>query len=441
MKSKIFLAALLLAASCGPADLNAPYGGKVPPAQVTLKSVKNVSGGAIIYYDRPADVTLKYVRAVYTVDDEQHTTNASYYTDSILVDGFGDTTAQVVNLYSVSYGDAASEPVPVTINPKKPTFLHVMDSLTIEPTYGGISISTSNEVGAAIAYGICRWEETDSVKHDSAWVEKIMVYSKAVNFRYSLRKQKAETAKYAVFTKDRWGRRSGLKEATITPWEEAQCDPSKGIMWNRIDLDTDGSHGYQGGRHTVAGLWDKKVGSDVSYGYHSTPFSVFPQSVTINLGQTYTLSRIVMHGRFATNVSRTDILTYPTEGIGGANGLDFRYVFKDGYPKKVEIWIARTAPSSTIKTLDKGFKKVGEFMLPRADGSFTPSTVVTTGTTGDLTADDIDLVLQGQEFEIPKEFATEPVQFVVFNVVETYGNSKAGPVMIDQLSFFGAKVK
>jgi hypothetical protein len=436
MKARIFLAALLLAASCGPADLNAPFGNKTPPKQVTPREVKNMPGAAVIYYDRPADVNLKYVRAVYTVDGEQRVTNASYYTDSILVEGFGDTTEQVVNLYSVSYGDAASEPVHVTIHPKTPAYLQVIDSLTIEATYGGIRITTTNELGAAIAYGVCKWEETDSMKRDSGWVEKSMVYSKAARFSYALRKQQNVEARFGVFTKDRWGRRSALKEATLTPWLEVQCDP-KNFAWYETVFDTPGNHTYSNGHHETKTLWDDKVGQNGAYGYHSPPASAFPQNITINLGKKYILSRIVLHGRFIYSGSRRDILTYPTEGIGGGSLIDYRYIFKDGYPKVLQIWGAANTPSRTNKDLTVYFTKIGDFELPRADGSFVLSTVSSQNNTGDLTADDIDLIIQGQEFQIPGTF-NDPVQYIVVSVQETYGSSTTGPVMIDQLSFFGA---
>ncbi|MDR3187624.1 MAG: DUF4959 domain-containing protein, partial [Prevotellaceae bacterium] len=401
--------------------------------------VKNLPGAAVIFYNRPADVNLKYVRAVYTVDGEQRVTNASYYTDSILVEGFSDTTEQLVNLYSMSYGDAASEPVPVTVKPKKSPYLMIFDDLKLEATYGGIKVTSTNELGAPIAYGICKWEITDSAASTSGWVEKAMIYSKAVNFVYSLRKQRAEEARFAVFTKDRWGRRSTYKEETITPWEEYQCDP-KSFGWYEMGFETKGNHTYSGGHHDTPCLWDEQIGKSGSYCYHSPPASAFPQKITINLGKKYLLSRIVLHGRFMYTGSRTDIFTYPKTGIGGATTTDYRYIFKDGYPKTLEIWAASKAPNRNNMNLEAQFAKIGEFGLPRADGTYTLSTVSSQNNTGDLSADDIDLIIQGQEFPIPGDFV-DPVQYIVINVVETYGSSTTGPVMIDQLSFFGAEAK
>jgi hypothetical protein len=439
MKTKIATAALLLAASCGPADLNAPFGSKTPPDKVTVRDVKNMPGAAVIFYDRPSDVNLKYVRAVYTVDGEQRVTNASYYTDSILVEGFSDTTEQLVNLYSVSYGDAASEPVPVTIRPETPAYLHVLESMAIEATYGGLQITALNRLGAPIAYGVCRYEETDSIARDSGWVEKAMVYSKAVNFRYALRKQKDVETKFAVYTKDRWGCRSDYKVATLTPWLEEQCNPAS-FAWYETYFDTPGNHSYSGSHHETKALWDDKVGENGAYCYHSPPASSFPQNITIDLGKAYNLSRVVLHGRFIYSGSRTDILTYPAKGVGGGSLVDYRYIFKDGYPKLLQMWGATTAPNRSNSNLEAQFTKIGDFELPRADGSFTPSTVSAQNSTGDLSADDIDLIIQGQEFGIPGEFV-DPVRYVVISVIETYGGSATGPVMIDQLSFFGAEAK
>ena len=39
---------------------------------------------------------------------------------------------------------------------------------------------------------------------------------------------------------------------------------------------------------------------------------------------------------------------------------------------------------------------------------------------------------------MPPEFLDKPVRYIVIGVLETYGSNTTGPVMIDQLSFFGA---
>ncbi|MDR3061387.1 MAG: DUF4959 domain-containing protein, partial [Dysgonamonadaceae bacterium] len=99
----IFLtAAMFIFYSCGEESLNSPRGSKDVPKQVTVTSVKDISGASIIYYNKPDDKNLKYVRAVYTTDDGiTKDVTASFYTDSLLIEGFGKAGTFDVELYSV----------------------------------------------------------------------------------------------------------------------------------------------------------------------------------------------------------------------------------------------------------------------------------------------------------------------------------------------------
>ena len=89
---------------CDNADLNEPTGSTTPPSQVLNATVKNLPGAAIIYYDLPDDQNLKYVRASYKVDNMIRTVNASFYTDSLVVEGFptkGEYDVELIPLVMV----------------------------------------------------------------------------------------------------------------------------------------------------------------------------------------------------------------------------------------------------------------------------------------------------------------------------------------------------
>ena len=116
-----FFIALMLLYACGVDQLNNPIGSTEVPKQVTVKEVVNISGASIIYYDRPNDANLQYVKAVWTTDDGiEYNQTASFYTDSVVVDGFGSEGSFKVKLYSVSHGQTFSAPVEVTVNPLRP---------------------------------------------------------------------------------------------------------------------------------------------------------------------------------------------------------------------------------------------------------------------------------------------------------------------------------
>ena len=148
-----FFAVLLALYACGDDQVNYPTGSTEVPLQVKVTEVKNFSGASIIYYDRPNDKNLQYVKAVWTTDDGiEYNQTASFYTDSILVDGFGNEGSYKVKLYSVSHGQTYSAPVEVTVNPTRPPYLVAYDNLRIMPTFMGIRVTAENATGAKLAF-------------------------------------------------------------------------------------------------------------------------------------------------------------------------------------------------------------------------------------------------------------------------------------------------
>lgn len=124
--SKLFVlaAGIISFAACnGDADVNYASGSKEAPQQVTVREVKNQNGGAIIYYTLPDDPNLKYVKAVYEMKPGvEADARASYYVDSLVVEGLQRGGLHQVKLYSVGYGEVASAPVIVDIDAKTPAF-------------------------------------------------------------------------------------------------------------------------------------------------------------------------------------------------------------------------------------------------------------------------------------------------------------------------------
>ncbi|MDR2038199.1 MAG: DUF4959 domain-containing protein, partial [Bacteroidales bacterium] len=70
------------------------------PAPVTIVKVTNTPGGAVIKYKVPDDDNLLGVKVVYTRNGEVCESKASKYADTLVVQGFGNTDPQMVNLYS-----------------------------------------------------------------------------------------------------------------------------------------------------------------------------------------------------------------------------------------------------------------------------------------------------------------------------------------------------
>ena len=102
---------------------NAPVStDKTKPGVVTNIKVKNLNGAAYITYNLPNSPNLLYVLAQYNINGKTvRQTKASYYSDTVLVDGFAKSQDYQVTLWSVSRANIQSDPVTVTVHRDKKT--------------------------------------------------------------------------------------------------------------------------------------------------------------------------------------------------------------------------------------------------------------------------------------------------------------------------------
>ena len=92
----------------------------VAPLQIKNPEVINVEGGALITYDLPDEEDLLYVEAKYKRNSgEVAIAQASVYTDTLKIEGLGDTTRREVQITTVdrSFNRSAAIGVDVTADP------------------------------------------------------------------------------------------------------------------------------------------------------------------------------------------------------------------------------------------------------------------------------------------------------------------------------------
>src|SRR5690606_37843584 len=134
-----FWALLSLAAfSCDRNDeyINYTDPNLLAPAQVQDVRVIPTNGGAHIVYKVPKDPNLRYVKAVYeTAPGTVWEVKSSYYTDTLKIEGFGDTQEYEVKLYSVGKNEKESEPLVVPVKPLIPAIQSVYETLAVSGTF------------------------------------------------------------------------------------------------------------------------------------------------------------------------------------------------------------------------------------------------------------------------------------------------------------------
>lgn len=259
-----------------------------PPGSVSGVTVINQNGKAVLSYSLPADKDLLYVKAVYeTSPGVTAEVIASRYTNTLTVDGFGDTLAHTIQLYAVNSSEAASAPVSVTVNPLTPGFILARRSLQVMITFGGFNISCKNPVLDNLAViplvdtvGNGKWIQTMGMDN---------LYSQLPVIQGTVRNQPAVTRKYGFVVRDRWLHYSDTLFATLTPLFEQQLDKSQ---WSNFVLPNDATILNNGGLTSVSYIYDGNFHPGWPQCLFTVESATNSQTVTLDLGKAHILSRM-----------------------------------------------------------------------------------------------------------------------------------------------------
>jgi hypothetical protein len=186
-----------------------------PPGAVSNGKVENLKGEARITYTLPTDEDLLYVKAEYEIrPGVSRQVKASFYTNTLLVDGFKDSSATEVSLYAVNRSEVASAPYKVMVHPLKPAYLSSFDSLKVAATFGGINIRTSNRDAKALAIIVLLKDQY------GRWAQYGAVYSSLKEINQSLRGMDTTKKSFAFYIRDQFQNQSDTLFADLSPLYE-----------------------------------------------------------------------------------------------------------------------------------------------------------------------------------------------------------------------------
>lgn len=394
----------LLLHACGETDVNTPKGSTIAPQQVKLDSVKNLPGKSVIYFTQPGDKNFLYMKAVYSTDQGERSINASYFADSVVVEGFGEAGTYDVKMYSVSPGEAYSEPLTIQINPQEPAYLTAYKDMKVTPDFAGIRIKTVNTSSETLTFYVYK-------KNDNGDLTEVgSLYTKKSEINEPVRGMDAVPSDFSIVIKDRWGHLSETKEVSLTPYYEEDVDKSK-MDYLRIGE-------YKGYLAPNAGtpknLYDNKVSGNNTFMMDARESAGYdfskPSSVTLDLGKKFKLSRMLIQGR-------------------RSNNTDYSSIFESLYPKEIEIWgrndnkVTKFDPEN-----DPGWVRLYAGVLARADGSTLPGAIVP------LTDADKELAINGNEIEFSADL--EAYRYVTFVCYKNY-NSGSSRINVAEFTFYG----
>lgn len=262
---------------------------KTKPGPITNVKVKNSNGSAVISYDLPDNQDLLYVVAEYNIrDGVSRAIKASYFLDTMKLDGFHNSQDYSVTLRAVTRANVQSDPVTITVHPDQPYYQLISKSLQLSDDYGGINIKALNAAKSAIAINTLT---IDPVTNKFAIADEHYTSVDAID--YSLRGYKTEPQKFGVYISDRFGNVSDTTIVTITPKFEALLDKTK---FFNFPLPSDAFIGYGG---LVPFIFDGNITED--NGANAWQTTIGPSSklmqCTFGIGPSYKLTHFVMNFR------------------------------------------------------------------------------------------------------------------------------------------------
>ena len=308
MKNYIFLLILFigfLEFSCKLEPIGQIPLDNVASGPVSKVLVKNIAGGAILTYTLPDDKDLLYVKVVYLLKDGVPAeVRASAYTDTLKIEGFGDTLTHQVSLYAVDRSQNISSVVHATIKPLESAVATIGKTLRLSEDFGGVHAFWLNATRAKVSIVIIKKD------HNQEFVPIHTFYSTVAIGDGSARGLDTLKGNFGIYAQDRWGNRSLIKYDTITPLFEQKFDRLK---FKEVDLPGDVTSAWG---WVESNIWDGIIGDQ---GFHTAQGTgVWPQFFTIDLGVTGKISRIKEYQR------QSD------------------YIYRHGNIKKFEVWGAAT---------------------------------------------------------------------------------------------------
>ncbi len=358
------------------------------PAPVSNVEVESLPGGARINYTLPASENILYIKAVYEIrDGVEQEVKSSYYNRSLIIEGFPDTEEYEVKLYTVSRGEVESDPLTVKVNPLSPPVREVFKTLNVEPTFAGVKVDFQNDAGANVVLTVLAADSMGDL------ITADRVYTKAITGQFATRGFPAEERKFGVFVRDRWDNMSDTLFVTLTPWPEQEIDKTK-ITFINLPGDNTVQHCCGDG---VSDVFDGEWNSGSAF--HTKPANGLPVAFTFDLGQTYSLSRMIFHHRRG----------------GGAGASDGAY--KAGDVKVFELYGRADAPDPDGSW--EGWTKIGTFESRQISN--------------DVNENFQFAVVDGEGFDMP--LGTPPVRYLRYRAIETWGGLTY--IYIAELTFFG----
>jgi hypothetical protein len=260
MKKILFfmmMAAGLLCQCASPEDWSDPKD-SVPPGEVSNVLVEPTGGGARITYTLPGDADLIGAKVEYSLadDSEPMSRYASAGSDTIELEGYGDTLQHAAMLYAVDRSGNLSAGKPLVIKPKTPPVELMRRSLRANTAFGGVRLTWDNPDKKEMAVSLYTPDSTGyMVLYDT-------YFSNDRDGTVTFRPFESEEQQFRIELHDRWNNYAPPLDTVLTPLFEQRLPGrvnSSQFIWTQYGVDAETTCLYRGDIYTTTAATSFKV--------------------------------------------------------------------------------------------------------------------------------------------------------------------------------------
>jgi hypothetical protein len=378
------------------------------PAPVLNPVAQSLPGGAQITYQLQEDKNFLYVKAQTQIrEGVPREVKASFYTSSLVIDGFADTTEYTVYLYSVGRNNKESEGVPVRVKPGIPPVWTVLKSIkeSVQETFGGIKFRMDNPAEADIRIQVSTPDSLDKMILANAF------YTSVPADEFSVRGYDSIPRLFSFDVQDRWGN-TVVFDSIFSPWYEEKLDKKK---FASFELPGDMNRTTASGNtRYIEYAWDDDITNDSRiFQTTGTTGKLLPHTFTFDLGVKARLSRVLVTGRVV---------------YGSSHSNQQSYVYNAGMPKEWRIF------GSNEPNPDGSWDDSWVPLRETPCVSFKPSGLPL----GDFSDEDYQRQLNGEEFEFDNN---EPVRYLRWSIDQVWGGGSYSFFNITEITVYGEVVE
>lgn len=300
----------------------------IAPGEVEGIAIENLPGKAKLTYSLPDDKDLLYVVAEYALENgTKMEVKASYYNNSMLLEGFRGNSETEVTVYAVNRSEVKSSPVKIKVNPLLAPIFDVYDALTVQPDFGGLRIKTVNPTKENLSILVLQkntqgdWEPSPK-----------SIYTKTTTVNQALRGFEIKPQEFAFVIRDRWLNVTDTLFQEVTPiFEQLMPKSSYGAIKLANDAQVIGTY-------PVTNLWGGQFLEWWGSYFTGRTLDIGNHLVTFDIGK-------------ITKLSRLRIWQF-SEPIGGQ-----RLYYYLGAMRKFRIWGSNTLNNGDLS----GWTNMGEY--------------------------------------------------------------------------------